>query len=1056
MAGDDRGSRAAMKLSPPSPPQHEEPSYRRLSGPALSQVQEEPAAPGEEDVRKRGYLRKQKHGHKRYFVLRTHSHLGPARLEYYDNEKKFRSGPRPGGAPKRVIFLSQCFTVSRRADAKNKHLLALYTKDEYFAMGADSEQEQDAWYRALSELISENRSSCLDTEELEEADEGLRAGPVYKEVWQVNVKPRGLGQSKNLSGVYRLCLSSKAVHLVKLSSAVACVHLLLMNIRRCGHSENYFFIEVGRSSSTGAGELWMQVEDSVVAQNMHETFLETMKALKAFSEFRPRSKSQSSGSNPISFITTRRYLGNLPPSQTGLQRRSRTESAAGTPPTTKNNAYRFRTSSEGEGTMTRPFRSVTGSLIHLNTARINLGKQEGTGRYVRAPFNSGYHSRSSSLPVSHFPAATSPISVCSSSGHGSASEPQNRPSSSSVCGSPSDGGFISSDEYGSSPGDLRYFRVRSNTPDSLGNTPPIQEENTLSDYMAMSTRNQSNGRDEYMEADKCFRKRTYSLTKPSNALQHHKSQAAVSLDEDSEEINKQFAYSESPKSKDGSHPEDYSNGLDSGCNQSRSKAKDDGYMPMMPSIPYDSDYLPMAPKCVSAPKQIIPPCPSQVDAKGYMMMFPVASSPNSLSGSLSKGNEERVTNGEYMDMSCRNSSSVKQTNDCNVNNSRGFSSYFSLPRSFKSSSKPCGDHNEYVPMSSPGKLLHLGLDSATDGDANGESKIDLKSSISVLDQQVRAPRPTKLTLSMRGSNTIPRIFDHSTEPTSPGEYINIDFSDKASSTPYSLSAEGSPSSLGSSCDHRQSPLSDYMSVDIDVQSPKATSELCSSPTDISSYSRSGISRTQPSAGYAKLSCGTACVSGTSNRNDDYTTMTFNMAMTPPMPFPSEAENGTQLGSPSSIVNRLCIADVTSFAGAFPSVIHPVSEPVVGPKVIRADAQGRRRHSSETFSSASTVTTSSSCFTESGKRHSSASFDNVWLKPDESSCDQEKKMSRHCSTGFQHGLNYIALSMHDGVCETVPPACSQHQNGSRNLESGAYVSIDFTRADCLKCSAYRKD
>ncbi|XP_075691923.1 insulin receptor substrate 4 [Rhinoderma darwinii] len=1072
---EDRGIPAAMKILPPSAPQQEE-TYRRLSGPALSQVQEEsvsaeslqptqPAVqPGDEDVRKRGYLRKQKHGHKRYFVLRTHSHLGPARLEYYDNEKKFRSGQRPGGGgagcpPKRVIFLSQCFTVSRRADAKNKHLLALYTKDEYFAMVAESEQEQDSWYQALSELINENKKSCLDTEELEENYGGLRSGLVFKEVWQVNVKPRGLGQSKNLSGVYRLCLSNKAVHLVKLNADVACVHLLLMNIRRCGHSESYFFIEVGRSSSTGAGELWMQVDDCVVAQNMHETFLETMKALKAYSEFRPRSKSQSSGTNPISFITTRRYLGNLPPSQTGLQRRSRTESVAGTPPTTKNsNAYRFRTSSEGEGTMTRPFRSVTGSLIHLNTARINLGKQEGTGRYVRAPFNSGYHSRSASLPVSHFPSATSPISVCSSSGHGSASETLTRPSSTSVCGSPSDGGFISSDEYGSSPGDLRYFRVRSNTPDSLGNTPPIQEENTLSDYMSMSTRNQPNGRDDYMEADKCFRKRTYSLTKPTNAtLQPHKSQAVTSLDEDSEEVNKQFAYSESPKLKDSNHPEDYSNGhIDSVCNQSGSKAKDDGYMPMMPSISRDNDYLPMAPKSVSAPKQIESRSP-QVDSKGYMMMFPIASSPvrNSLSGSFSKGDQEKVTNGEYMDMSCRSSSTVKQNNDSNLNNSRGFSSYFSLPRSFKSSPKPCSDHNEYVPMSSPGKLLHLSLENAT----NEESKIDLKSSTNVLDQQVRATRPTKLALSMRGSNTIPRMFDHSnsTEPTSPGEYINIDFSDKASSTPYSLSAEGSPSSMGSSCDHRQSPLSDYMSVDIDVQSPKATAELSNSLTDISSYSCSGISRLQPNAEYAKLPCGTACVS-TTNRNDDYTTMTFNMAMTPPRPFPSETENGTQLGSPSSIVNRLCIGDMASLNSGFSSGLHPVSEPVVGPKVIRADAQGRRRHSSETFSSTSTVTTSSSssCFTESGKRHSSASFDNVWLKPDEGSCDQEKKMSRHCSTGFQHGLNYIALSMHDGVRETASPACSQNQNGSRNMESGAYVSIDFTRSDCLKCSAFRKD
>ncbi|KAM8952884.1 insulin receptor substrate 4 [Pelodytes ibericus] len=1062
---EDKSSRAAMRVLPPPTYSHqcpEDTGYRRLSGPALWQVQEEPVlAPptGEEDVRKRGYLRKQKHGHKRYFVLRSQSHLGPARLEYYDNEKKFRSGQRPGGGgtscpPKRVIPLYLCFTVSRRADAKNKHLLALYTKDEYFAMVADSEQEQDAWYQALSELINESKRACLDSEELEENYGALRAGTVFKEVWQVTVKPRGLGQTQNLTGVYRLCLSNKAVHLVKLNSDVACVHLLLMNIRRCGHSENFFFIEVGRSSSTGAGELWMQVDDCVVAQNMHETFLDTMKALKAYSEFRPRSKSQSSGTNPISFITTRRYLGNLPPSQTGLQRRSRTESVAGTPPTSKNNNYRFRTSSEGEGTMTRPFRSVTGSLIHLNTARLNLGKQEGAGRYVRAPFNSGYHSRSASLPVSHFPSATSPISVSSSSANGSVSDTLARPSSTSVCGSPSDGGFISSDEYGSSPGEVKYFRVRSNTPDSLGNTPPIQEESVLTDYMSMSTQSQD-AQEECAEGDKSFRKRTYSLTKPTNSILQQKSQMAISVDEDSEEINKQFVYSESPKLKDSNHPEDYSNGIDSVSNQSRSKARDDGYMPMMPSHSYDNDYLPMAPKSVSAPKQI-----SELDAKGYMMMFPTSSSPvrNTFTGSITKGSQERVTNGGYMDMSYGNPSFVKPTDANVVNGSRGFSSYFSLPRSFKSPSKQNGEHNEYVPMSSPGKLLHLGAENLTDcreQTANEVSKFALKSN-NILDQQDRAVRPTKLTLAMRGSNTIPRMFDYSSsaEPTSPGEYINIDFSDKASSTPYSLSAEGSPSSLGSSCDHRRSPLSDYMSVDIDVQSPKIAPELSNSLTDISTYECTSVSRIQPGADYAKLPHSTVCVS-TTNRNDDYATMTFNMAMTPPRPYSNDSENCTTRDSPSSIVNRLCIGDMPPFCSGFPLLPNPTSEPIVGPKVIRADPQGRRRHSSETFSSSSTVTTTSSCFTESGKRHSSASFDNVWLKPDESCSEQECKMSRNCSTGFQNGLNYIALSMHDGICESALPTCHQHQNGGRNLESGAYVSIDFSRSDCLKCPASRK-
>ncbi|NXG58911.1 IRS2A protein, partial [Hemiprocne comata] len=872
----------------------------------------------------------------------------------------------------------------------------------------------------------------------------LRPGTIFKEVWQVNVKPKGLGQTKNLTGVYRLCLSSKAIHLVKLNSEVPSVHLQLMNIRRCGHSENFFFIEVGRSASIGPGELWMQVDDSVVAQNMHETFLETMKALKAFAEFRPRSKSQSSGggsgTNPISFITTRRHLGNLPPSQTGLQRRSRNENVAGgTPPTTKSsNSYRFRTSSEGEGTMTRPFRSA-------------------------------------SLPVSHFPSTTSPISVSSSSGHGSASDMLTRPSSSSVCGSPSDGGFISSDEYGSSPGDFRYFRVRSNTPDSLGNTPPIREENCLSEYMSMSKQQaDDSSRDDYMEAEKCFRKRTYSLTKPTSvAVQQKTTQTTALLDEDSAGSNGRLLYSETPKLKDNHELEYNDANLDSVCNQSSSKARDDGYMPMMPgvasSLSSNSDYLPMTPKSMSVPKQINNSwSPSQVDSRGYMMMFPKASSSpvrSPLTGFISKGSNEKIVNNEYMDMSPGNSA-PKHPSDSNyihtTSVSKGFSSYFSLPRSFKALSGQNGDHSEYVPMSSPGKLLYGGPENvkgvSSEPLANGISKPPVVKGSDEGLVQNRATRPTRLPLGTRGSNTIPRMYDRTVppEPASPGEYINIDFNEKASNTPYSLSAEGSPSSLGSSSDHRQSPLSDYMSVDLDVQSPKAAKELSNSLTDISIYASSSIPRNQPNPDYARLSFGTACVSTASNRTDDYTEMTFNMAATPPRPFAAESDDGVKIESPSSIVNRLCIVDRYAGSSSF-SV--PASEPPLGPKVIRADPQGRRRHSSETFSSAGTVTTSSSFFTDSSKRHSSASFDNVWLKPDENISDgQESKMSRDTSTGFQNGLNYIALNLRDDPisCEasTTAPTCHL-QNGTSGLDSGAYVSIDFSRSDGLKCSTSRK-
>uniref|UniRef100_A0A8C9MF58 PH domain-containing protein n=1 Tax=Serinus canaria TaxID=9135 RepID=A0A8C9MF58_SERCA len=195
------------------------------------------------DVRKVGYLRKPKSMHKRFFVLRAASESGPARLEYYENEKKWR---HKSGAPKRSIPLESCFNINKRADSKNKHLVALYTKDEHFAIAADSEPEQESWYQALL-------STGLG-EAGEDSYGEVAPGPAFKEVWQVILKPKGLGQTKNLIGIYRLCLTNKTISFVKLNSDAAAVVLQLLNIRRCGHSENFFFIEVGRSAGDENGD----------------------------------------------------------------------------------------------------------------------------------------------------------------------------------------------------------------------------------------------------------------------------------------------------------------------------------------------------------------------------------------------------------------------------------------------------------------------------------------------------------------------------------------------------------------------------------------------------------------------------------------------------------------------------------------------------------------------------------------------------------------------------------------------------------------------------------
>ncbi|KAM9836352.1 insulin receptor substrate 1-B [Aulostomus maculatus] len=432
-----------------------------------------------EDVRKSGYLRKQKSMHRRYFVLRAASERGPARLEYYESEKKFR-GKAP--VPKKAVALETCFNINKRADSKNKHMIVLYTRAESFAIAAENETDQDEWYQAMVELQCKSKNP---TDNGAAGDYGVpNPGPAFKEVWQVKVWPKGLGQAKNLVGIYRLCLTDKTVNFVKLNSDAAAVVLQLMNVRRCGHSENFFFVEVGRSAVTGPGEFWMQVDDSVVAQNMHETLLEAMKALSE--EFRQRSKSQSNSgpgggataSNPIS-VPSRRHHPNPPPSQVGFTRRPRTEppggansgtggSSANASPTPRHSFPRSRTASDGG----KNEESIAGAtpLPGLSSSPSSNGSCS-TTPLLRSKSARSAPTTAAKTPLGLMRSISTPApspapSLSSSSGHGSefggvASSAGPGPGSgsytrvpthrASVSGSPSDYG--SSDEYGSSPGE---------------------------------------------------------------------------------------------------------------------------------------------------------------------------------------------------------------------------------------------------------------------------------------------------------------------------------------------------------------------------------------------------------------------------------------------------------------------------------------------------------------------------------------------------------------------------------------------------------------------------
>lgn len=102
-----------------------------------------------------GYLKKQKTMKKKYFVLVSNNGEKPARLEYYDSEKKFRSR---FGHPKRSIVLKSCFHISQRLDTKQKFVIALYTREDSFCIVMENEYDMSKWLDALQTLRQHEES----------------------------------------------------------------------------------------------------------------------------------------------------------------------------------------------------------------------------------------------------------------------------------------------------------------------------------------------------------------------------------------------------------------------------------------------------------------------------------------------------------------------------------------------------------------------------------------------------------------------------------------------------------------------------------------------------------------------------------------------------------------------------------------------------------------------------------------------------------------------------------------------------------------------------------
>ncbi|CAO1310205.1 unnamed protein product [Diamesa serratosioi] len=132
-----------------------------------------------------------------------------------------------------------------------------------------------------------------------------------KHVWEVSVIRRGLGESYGILGNYRLCITDTTLSLVRIGPPttstgerrVEHVEFALASMRRCGATHGFFYLEVGRFSTTGAGEIWMETGDQVIAENMNTIILGTAAKRNKEDNLAPmmriRSQSANESSKPM-------------------------------------------------------------------------------------------------------------------------------------------------------------------------------------------------------------------------------------------------------------------------------------------------------------------------------------------------------------------------------------------------------------------------------------------------------------------------------------------------------------------------------------------------------------------------------------------------------------------------------------------------------------------------------------------------------------------------------------------------------------------------------------
>lgn len=269
-------------------------------------------------VIKMGSMKKMKTMRKKYFVLLKESD-GVVWLDYFDNVKKYEASNRIRS--KKTINITDSFSMNQRvasSDKNKQHAIDIFTSKNCFSLVCESESEVREW---LDELRKQRTESVSSLRRRKSNDENYNQD--YSQVWQVVIAKKGLGlHPHNITGLYRVCLTPKMIHLYKVDPAAdpetRPLEFPLNSIRKCARAGDFFSMELGRGSTIGAGELLMETDDAATARHMHETIRETMRvsaeSTSGHAVHRPRSSSTSDGTR-----TRRATLGHISTSGSSMQ-----------------------------------------------------------------------------------------------------------------------------------------------------------------------------------------------------------------------------------------------------------------------------------------------------------------------------------------------------------------------------------------------------------------------------------------------------------------------------------------------------------------------------------------------------------------------------------------------------------------------------------------------------------------------------------------------------------------------------------------------------------------